>query len=716
MTGSHRKLGLVLALTTFAAPTLAHAASTSIARTSVTRNAVDEIQDLFNQGVELLRRGPEHRAEALAKFQQVLAKDPSHQQAYELWKVTDHQIWLDILTEQGDFELFAKRMMGLVEMGRAERKNDGEAIKAALADLRSDQTMTFRKARNTLASEHGEYAVPYMLPTLQEPGSDDRRVLYMQTLTEMDRDVVIPLIEALDSPDAFLRRNVALVLGYIGDPRAGGMLSHLAKSDPDGGVQQAATEALAKCKSSGDARAEFLAQGEAYALRMTSVLESHQYSDVVWNWSDKGLVATPTPREVYGDEMSKKNYARALAVDPSSLEARAGLARAYAAENAKLAAMKAAGSDVEAMAATIDSNVLAMGLIGIDATDAALSKAVQNGDTSAGVALIHVLASSPNAPTTGLNAALASKDGAMRSQAAVALGQQSVRARTPASAQVIAALGEAAGREVVRTVFVIDARAEVRDAALAQLNKLGFAAMGAERGANALALLHRSPGVDAVLVAETLPDLTTFQVIDDLRAEARYASTPIFVLAADPEPAKELFGDRATGVFAATGDMTGLEAAMGALTGDRATADALATQACATLSSIAAAGGNIAAAVPGLLSTLANRGDEVTSQALATLGQVGDSSHVTAIAGVLNDSKRSEVVRVAAADALVGIFSRGASASAEDSAATEATLASDASAPVRAGAARALGAMRLDPESRARILRSTRPVPASAQN
>ena len=713
MTGSHRNLGLVLALATFAAPTLAHAAPTSIALKAISWSAIDDVQDLFNQGVELLRRGKDD--EALKAFQMVLAKDPSNQQAYELWKTTDHQIWLDILVKQGDFELIAKRLMGLAEMGRTERKNDAEAIKAALAELRSDQTMAFRKARNTLAAEHGEYAVPYMLPSLADQGNDDRRVIYMQTLTEMDRDVVIPLIEALNSPDAFLRRNVALTLGYIGDPRAAGMLAHLAKSDPDGGVQQAATEALAKCKSSGNALAEFLNQGEAYALRMDSVLAAHQYSDVVWSWSEAGLTSMGIPREVYGDEMSKKNYSRALAVDPNSLTARAGLARAYAAQGAKLAALKASGKDVAGMDALMDSDALGLGLVGADAIDAALARAVSTGDTTAGLALIHALAMMPNAPSGALNAALASKDGAMRSEAAVALGQQAVRSRTPASGAVIAALGEAAGREVVRTVFVIDARAEVRNAALAEIEKLGFAAMGAERGANALALLHRAPGVDAVLVGESLPDLTTFQVIDDLRAEPRYETTPIYVLAANAEQAKEIFGEKATGVVASSGDMAQLIAAMGALTGDRATADALAAKACATLSQIAAAGGNISAALPGLVSTLAHREDPVTVQALATLGQAGDAGQVSPIVAVLTDAKRSEVARSAAADALANIFSRGAVASAEDTAAIEATLTSDAPAGVRSGAARALGAMRLAADARARMLRSTRTAPA-AQN
>lgn len=710
MTGSPRTLGLVLALSTFTAPALVHAAPTTLALSAVSWRSADDVEELFKKGVEALNRG--HDAEALKAFQMVLAKDPSHAQAYQLWKDTDHQIWLDILTKQGDFELVAKRLMGLAEMGRAERKNDGEAIKKALEGVRSEDSLTSRKARNTLASEHGEYAVPYMLPTLAEQGNDDRRVLYMQTLAEMDRDVVLPLVEALNSPDAFLRRNVAYVLGHIADPRAAGMLAHLAMSDSDGGVKSAASEALKKCGGSGDALGEFLKSGEAYALRMDSVLAAHQFSDVVWSWSDKGLSSMPVPREVYGDELSKKNYSRALAVDPNSLAARAGLARAYADEGTRLAALKDSGKDVASMASTMDNDALQLGLIGSDAIDAALTSAVQQSDSTAGQALIRALASAPNAPTAGLMAGLSSKDGAMRSEAALVLGNLAVRSRTPASAQVIATLGEAAGREVVRTVFVIDADASVRNAVLAQTEKLGFASMGAERGANALVLLHRVPGVDAVLVADTLPDVTTFQVIDDLRADPRFEKTPIFVLSANEAGAKELFGEKATGVVTIGGDMSQLGAAMGALTGDRATADRLAAQAATTLGAIAGAGGDVSSAAPGLISTLANREDSVTTRAMATIAMIGDSTHVSALVAVLGNGKRSEAARTAAADALTSIFSRGASASKEDMAAIHATLKSDAPLGVRTSAARALGSMHLGSDVRAEMLHSVRAAPA----
>ncbi len=706
MTGSPRTLGLVLALATFTAPTLANAVSTPFALTAFNWSKADDVEDLFKQGVALLAAHKD--AEALKAFQMVLAKDPTHEQAYQLWKTTDHQVWLDILTKQGDFELVAKRLMGLAEMGRAERKNDADAIKKVLEGVRAESSQTSRKARNTLAAEHGEYAVPYMLPTLEDQGNDDRRVLYMHTLTEMDRDVVIPLIEALNSPNAFLRRNVALTLGRIGDPRAAGMLAHIAKNDTDGGARSAAETALAKCGSSGDALTDFLKSGEAYALRHDSVLSAHQYSDVVWNWTDKGLAATPVAREIYGDELSKKNFGRALAVDPSSMAARAGLARGFAAEGAKLAAMQAAGKDVSSMASIQDADTLGLGLVGTDAIDAALSSAVANSDSTAGPALIRALAATPGAATAGLTAALGSKDGAMRSEAAVALGKQSVRARTAADPQVVAMLGEAVGREVVRTVFVIEANADVRNAAQAQVEKLGFASMGAERGANAIALLHRVPGVDALIIADTLPDLTTFQVIDDLRAEARFEKTPIFLLSANVDSAKELFGDKVTAVVASGGDLAGLSEAVGGLTGDRAIADRLAAEAAATLGAIAAAGGDISGAVSGLVSTLAHREDAVSTASMSTIGMVGDSSHVSSLVAVLGDAKRSEAARTSAANALAGIFSRGASASAEDLTAISGVLKSDAAAGVRASAARALGAMNLEADVRATMLHGLR--------
>ncbi|MEO6707957.1 MAG: HEAT repeat domain-containing protein, partial [Planctomycetota bacterium] len=115
-------------------------------------------------------------------------------------------------------------------------------------------------------------------------------------------------------------------------------------------------------------------------------------------------------------------------------------------------------------------------------------------------------------------------------------------------------------------------------------------------------------------------------------------------------------------------------------------------------------------AVDGLVKTLANREDPVTTHAMATLGMVGSSAHVAPLAAVLTDAKRSEAARTAAADALTNIFSRGAKASPEEVQAISAVLSSDAPLGVRTSAARALGYSGGD--VRVGLIHSTRAAPA----
>ena len=117
MTGTSRKLGALALLFALATPGA----------------LAQDIQSMFDEGVDLLSRGKDD--EALQAFQRVLAADPSHEQAYELFKSTEHDVWLEILTRQGEFELVAKRLMGLARMGRVEKRNDADAIRVLVSQL-----------------------------------------------------------------------------------------------------------------------------------------------------------------------------------------------------------------------------------------------------------------------------------------------------------------------------------------------------------------------------------------------------------------------------------------------------------------------------------------------------------------------------------------------------------------------------------------------------
>src|SRR5882672_199100 len=257
MTGSNRKLSLLLVLAVLGAPAV----------------YAQDIAGDFKQAVDLLQR--DHKPEALEMLRKVVAANPSQEQALELWKSTDGQVWLDMLTEQGEFEQLTKRLMSLVGAARRAHKNDPEAIKTLVGKLDSDDVVERRGAVRELSANHGEYAVPAMLPALADSGNDDRRIKMIQSLKEMNTDVVVPLIEALDSDDAFLRRNIAMTLGGIGDARAAGALDRMAAGDADGACQAAAKSALLAVHGSGDACRDLCALGEDYHMRRGNALAEY---------------------------------------------------------------------------------------------------------------------------------------------------------------------------------------------------------------------------------------------------------------------------------------------------------------------------------------------------------------------------------------------------------------------------------------------------------
>ena len=681
----HQKLGSLAVLIALAAPGA----------------GAQDLRALFDEGVDLLQRG--HEEEALRAFEKVLAADPSNAEAYDLYKATEHQVWLDILTREGDFQLFAQRMIGLATMGRIEKQDDAEAIKPLVAELSSDDPINRRSAIRELAAQHGEYAVPHMVGALGDAGNEERRVSVMQALTEMNTDVVPPLLAALDAPDALLRRNVALVLGYIGDERAAGHLGWLAAVDPDGGVQEAARQSLERMESRQGALDLLLQQGEDYHLQSDSVLADYQFSRVVWSW-DGGLVSTPVERSIYGDELAKRSFRRALAVDPTSIEARAGLARAYAAQAATSQALAAAGGEGDPAAARSAAmeKALPMALAGADALDMALAISVQQDDRATAGVLCHVVANMASAPTAGLRAALASGDAALASEAAIALGNMCVAGKASADADLVAALGDVARRSVVRLAMVIDANLERASSLEAGLGADGVTVASAPTGAQGLALLRRIAGIDVVVVADRLPDLTAQQVIAEIRATPRVGAAPILLVSDDAATAAEIYADQVAGVLAGP-DAAAVTAAMSTtLNADRARADELSAQAAALLATLAGTGAPVADAADSLASTLASRPDAVVVPAAQALGACGSAAHVSTLVAVLADESRSDEARAASGFAAAQISQRtGASA---DTGTLLAVASSTAGIGVRKAAMAALGSLNLPDAERAALL------------
>jgi len=667
--------------------------------------ASGQVQQTFTEGVELLKRG--QKEEALAAFQKVLAQDLSHAEAYELWQSTEHDVWLKLLMLEGDYELVAKNLIDLASMGRRERSDDVEAIRALVKELATDDIATRIRVTRQLAAEHGEYAVPVMVHALAEGGDADRRVITMQALTRMGDDVVLPLIAALDSPDGYLRRNVALTLGYIGDARANATLAKLASKDPEESVRAAAAEALERCHGGTNAVAQYLDLGDAFYAEADTVLMPHRVSDVVWDWEGDGLVATSIPRFLYAPEMARRAYYRALALDAGSTEALAGVARCAVTSKSRMERWALLGQDAGEWQTALEGDLLAVQLAGADALDLALGWTLEQDDQIAASGLCQALASSASKPTPNLVRALtANRSGAVRGEAAVALGMLAAKNGTAADAETVAALTEAASREIQQIAVVIDPDAKRRESFSKALMERGVHVNTWASGARGLASLRAVPAVDVILIADRLPDLTVYQVVDEIRRDPRLKTTAVLVIPSEDGADDSLYGEKVDGVVASAAEMDQLESVLEASTNpERELASELAARAAGTLSTLALTGSNLSGAADALADALAGHSEAVVAPALAALSAAGGSAHVRAITAVLNDSDRSDEVRIAAANALGSIFARSGSSDGATVDALRGVATSDDSLAVRKATAQALGKLNLSQEMRAELIR-----------
>lgn len=675
--------------------------------------APDEFQDAFQRGVEALRAGDD--AAALRAFQEALALDPSHEAAYELWKSTDHAVWLQLLSRGGELELSGRRLMELASLGRAERKPDPEAIKELLGRVYSGDLLERHKAVAQLAAQHGAYAVPYMLPALADAADDDKRVVAIGALTDMSDDVVPALIASMSSPDAYLRRNVALTLGYIGDRRAAPVLALHAANDADESVRAAAGQALERSGGGKDALALLLEHGNGYRRLDPSVLRPYQVGNAIWEFQGDRLSYRTVPSALYAEELAADCFRRAIDLQPASVPAQAGLATALAAELQHIDAWRNAGADVAALEPHAAALQLELAGLGDEAHNLGLLESLRAGDAASAIGLCRALGVSGTKIGQGLGLALENKAGPLRSEAALACAAIASRTGTALSPRATSGLGEAVGRQVARLVGLVDPRPKRMEALGAALEGAGMAVHGWQNGAQALGALRRVPGLDALIVADELNDITLAQIVSEVRADERLARMPIVVLTADAEAAQSLWGERVQGVLtagedASAIDLAPLEGAMSERLGaDREQALAIAARAAAALAQVARGGADLGPARAGLAAALDGRPDEVAAPALEALALGGTSTELAAVAGVLEDASRSESVRVLAARALGGIASRNADAGPKVRPGLLAVVRDgNAAAELRLACAQALGAAGGTPEERAEALRALR--------
>ncbi|MEX1025388.1 MAG: HEAT repeat domain-containing protein, partial [Planctomycetota bacterium] len=249
-----------------------------------------------------------------------------------------------------------------------------------------------------------------------------------------------------------------------------------------------------------------------------------------------------------------------------------------------------------------------------------------------------------------------------------------------------------------------------REALAAALTDRGTSVATWPTAGRGLASLRSLPGLDAIVVAADLPDLTTDQVIDELRRAQRFSELPVIVIGDDQERTEERFGERAAAILTSASDVSAVQEAMSeSLNRDRERANRLAGEAGDAIAALAKTGRtDCGSTADGLAGTLAIRPEAVAVSSLIALGYVGSDAHVPDVLAILTDGTKSELLRVAAAQALGGIFGRVGQAPPETIESIVALATDEGEYSIRHAAAKALGSLDLEANVRAELMRSLR--------
>ena len=666
-----------------------------------------DVSSDFDAAIDLWSRG--RKQEALDAMRQMLASDPDPAEVYQVYLAADSDTLADFMAEGDEFTRTAMRFLERASLGRAELQNDESSIRSLVREYLGASTTAERLAALArIESQHGEYAVPSFVNVMGDDSDPERVTNAMLAVQTMGPAAVQPLLAALGSDNDFQRRNVVLALGNIADPRAGAALLMHATADSSETIRAAAAAGAERCGATGDASALFVQLGDDYHHRRANVLRDIDYSDVVWTWGDGALEANESPRAIYNNVLAKGAYYHALALAPDSQDAVAGIARESVDIQAKLAGLEAAGEDVAAHLEAANEGMLAVMSAGAGALDRALSMSVASGDSATGSRIAEVLGRITNTPTDGLNAALVGGGASMSGEAAVALARIAARGNTSVSGDVVAALGAATGRRVMKTAVIIDGDAQRAADLVAALDGQGVLAQHAGTGAQGLVMIGQLAGLDAVLVGDSLPDITTDAVVARIGQNPAFQNTSTYLLTSDEDLASA-YGDRVQGSLAGADGIDALSDVFEArLDENRARADALAQRAAEALRMLAWRGtSDLSSAVPGLAAATQGRRDGIAVPALHTIGMIGDASHVDVVLAALGNGDASDESRIAAAEAMGAIGGRIDLAAAVASAMRE-VLDSDASLELRSAVAASIGRMNLGAESRAGVLESVR--------
>ncbi|MCB9897385.1 MAG: hypothetical protein H6825_05230 [Planctomycetes bacterium] len=575
---------------------------------------------LFDQGIDAFRRGD--NTAALEAFKQVLATNPSNDEAYRLIARVEDQVMLEMLVERGELGKVAERFLGLAKVGRQVVASDPGGAEAVVDKLLDGTATERQSALLELQGTYGAWAVKALLRPLADRSDTDRRVAAQQALLHLGDVAVVPLMAALGSDDELLRTNVVATLGSLRDVRAAASLAWLARYDESDVVKQMAATGLEKMRDG----LESIGLGTTDALTLTiglaqrwltgdaDIVRPYDAAAVRWTW-DGGLQGTPVLNGMYTLDLAQMTLAGALehAQGADRERVRSWLA---AVEAAKLAEIDAANDVPDLQGDLLDAARDQVARLHLDVALAgplrgdALSILVENQLFPAAAALAGVMGGSER-ELDGLRSAMGIDSAGLGVTAAQALARLG-----DGSSGVVERLGASLAGVPERLVVTIG------DVGLSSGG--GWSIESTDQALAGLARAKSFPPKDVVVVRDGVGGVTLDTLVFGLKDDPRSKDIPLVIVTDDTEGVGALYGDRATVVGAMTAADLDQLVTDGVVSDDAARTRLLArvlvsAQVLATLSSssLSGLGSHVAASLDSGLN------DEVKTAVLMLAGRAG---------------------------------------------------------------------------------------------
>ena len=355
----------------------------------------------FSEAVDLFRRGQVE--EARQKLEEILASNPSNNEALALYHSAEEEIWLRMLLSENDaLQAVVKRFGELARQGRKEKSGDDAAISEHVEAIVGGDFAARQRAMLALASNHGSHAVKGLWKHLGDD-SVETRVRSIVALQRLGSDALLPLVAVTKADDERVRANACAALGSLGDTRAGAALAVAAESDASAVVRRQAQAALESLGVNGQPAALWVERAESLLEAGAAAARPGDGVFAIWTLEGGDLGAVETSPGLYHLALAEQASFAALDSDPNNADAIRVLATTYAAQLAQVRASGEGDDD------TLTRLTVALAACGEASLRSALSGALGHGGLSLAAAeLAEALGNLPATQFAELEAALGS--------------------------------------------------------------------------------------------------------------------------------------------------------------------------------------------------------------------------------------------------------------------------------------------------------------------